>query len=53
MLQLEYVPSLARDPELPGLVQAIKETYFSISRQGMGGMLGNMLQMLNSGSSPS
>ncbi len=46
LLQREYGPALGQDPELPVLLQAVKEAYFDVPRQGMGGMLGSIFQQM-------
>lgn len=48
LLQKEYARSLARDPDLGELLETVKQTYFpSLGGQGMGGLLGNIFQMMS------
>lgn len=47
LLQREYSLSLACDPDLNYLLESIKHTYFpTAGGQGMGGILGNIFQMM-------
>lgn len=47
LLQKEYGRSLARDPELGELLEAVKHTYFlTFGGQGMGGVLGSLFQRM-------
>ena len=47
LLEREYAASLARDPQLPALLQAVKGAHFAVPQQGMGGMLGSLFSMLS------
>jgi len=52
MLQTTYSVSLAREPQLSGLLQRIKEVYLGAqSCGGMQEMMSSMIQMLTSGGS--
>ena len=47
LLEREYAVSLARDPQLPALLQAAKGAHFALPQQGMGGVLGSLFSMLS------
>lgn len=53
LLQEEYGRSLACDPELGKLLEAVKHTYFPIfGRQGMDGFLGSLFHRITAPEMP-